>query len=76
MRSRLVGRLRGRRRHRRDRNVSAIWEKGMTPLRATIEGARQIGFTVLSISISLVAAFTALAFSWAGWSAGCSASSR
>jgi multidrug efflux pump len=34
----------------------------MTPLRATIEGARQIGFTVLSISISLVAAFTPLLF--------------
>ena len=37
-------------------------EKGMTPLRATIEGARQIGFTVLSISVSLVAAFTPLLF--------------
>src|SRR6185436_2195426 len=35
-------------------------EKGMSPLRATIEGARQIGFTVLSISISLVAAFIPL----------------
>jgi hydrophobe/amphiphile efflux-1 (HAE1) family protein len=37
-------------------------EKGMTPLRASIEGSRQIGFTVLSISISLVAAFTPLLF--------------
>jgi multidrug efflux pump len=37
-------------------------EKGMSPLRATIEGARQIGFTVLSISISLVAAFIPLLF--------------
>src|SRR6202012_3088882 len=37
-------------------------EKGMTPIRATIEGSRQIGFTVLSISISLVAAFTPLVF--------------
>ena len=42
-------------------NVFRNLEKGMTPLRATIEGARQIGFTVLSISISLVAAFTPLA---------------
>ena len=41
-------------------NVFRNLEKGMTPLRATIEGARQIGFTVLSISISLVAAFTPL----------------
>jgi multidrug efflux pump len=37
-------------------------EKGMTPLRAAIEGAQQIGFTVLSISISLVAAFIPLLF--------------
>src|SRR6185437_11066861 len=37
-------------------------EKGMTPMRATIEGARQIGFTVISISISLVAAFIPLLF--------------
>jgi multidrug efflux pump len=37
-------------------------EKGMTPFRAAIEGAHQIGFTVLSISISLVAAFIPLLF--------------
>jgi multidrug efflux pump len=43
-------------------NVFRNLEKGMTPLRATIEGARQIGFTVLSISVSLVAAFTPLLF--------------
>jgi multidrug efflux pump len=37
-------------------------EKGMSPLRAAIEGAQQIGFTVLSISLSLVAAFIPLLF--------------
>ena len=37
-------------------------EKGMTPMMAAIDGARQIGFTVLSISISLVAAFIPLLF--------------
>src|SRR5262249_3856926 len=37
-------------------------EKGMSPFRAAIEGARQIGFTVVSISISLVAAFIPLLF--------------
>ena len=37
-------------------------EKGMSPFRAAIEGVRQIGFTVLSISISLVAAFIPLLF--------------
>ena len=37
-------------------------EKGMSPFRAAIEGAQQIGFTVLAISISLVAAFIPLLF--------------
>ena len=43
-------------------NVFRNLEKGMTPMRAAIEGAREIGFTVISISISLVAAFTPLLF--------------
>jgi multidrug efflux pump len=37
-------------------------EKGMTPMQAALEGARQIGFTVVSISISLIAAFIPLLF--------------
>src|SRR2546421_2006137 len=37
-------------------------EKGMTPMQAAMEGARQIGFTVISISVSLVAAFIPLLF--------------
>jgi hydrophobe/amphiphile efflux-1 (HAE1) family protein len=37
-------------------------EKGLSPLQAAFEGARQIGFTVISISISLVAAFIPLLF--------------
>jgi hydrophobe/amphiphile efflux-1 (HAE1) family protein len=37
-------------------------EKGYTPVRAAVEGARQIGFTVISISVSLVAAFIPLLF--------------
>ena len=32
-------------------NVFRNLEKGYSPLRATIEGARQIGFTVISISL-------------------------
>jgi multidrug efflux pump len=43
-------------------NCFSNLEKGMSPFRAAIEGARQIGFTVLSISISLVAAFIPLLF--------------
>ena len=34
----------------------------MEPMQAALEGARQIGFTVLSISLSLVAAFAPLIF--------------
>jgi hydrophobe/amphiphile efflux-1 (HAE1) family protein len=37
-------------------------EKGATPLSAAVEGAQQIGFTVISISISLIAAFIPLLF--------------
>ena len=43
-------------------NVFRNLEKGMTPFKAALEGARQIGFTVISISISLIAAFTPLLF--------------
>ena len=38
-------------------NVMRHLEAGMSPLEAAIQGAREIGFTVLSISISLVAVF-------------------
>ncbi len=37
-------------------------ERGMSPLRAALAGAKQIGFTVISISISLIAAFIPLLF--------------
>jgi multidrug efflux pump len=37
-------------------------EAGLRPLQAALEGARQIGFTIISISISLVAAFIPLLF--------------
>ncbi len=37
-------------------------DAGMAPLRAALEGSRQIGFTVISISVSLMAAFIPLLF--------------
>src|SRR5882724_9246013 len=43
-------------------NMFRNMEKGHSPLRSTIEGARQIGFTVISISLSLIAAFIPLLF--------------
>jgi multidrug efflux pump len=38
-------------------NISRFLEQGMPPMEAALRGAREIGFTVLSISISLVAVF-------------------
>ncbi len=38
-------------------NVSRHLEKGIAPMEAALRGAREIGFTVLSISLSLVAVF-------------------
>jgi multidrug efflux pump len=43
-------------------NMYRNLEHGMAPLAAALEGAKQIGFTVLSISLSLIAAFTPLIF--------------
>ena len=43
-------------------NIVRHLEQGLTPLEATLQGARQIGFTVVSISISLVAVFIPLLF--------------
>ncbi len=43
-------------------NMMRNLERGMKPMQAAILGARQIGFTVISISISLVAAFIPLLF--------------
>ena len=43
-------------------NMYRNLERGMAPYPAAIEGAKQIGFTVLSISLSLIAAFTPLIF--------------
>jgi multidrug efflux pump len=41
-------------------NITRHLEDGMTPLAATIRGAKEIGFTVVSISISLIAVFIPL----------------
>ncbi|PST18132.1 acriflavine resistance protein B [Rhizobium sp. JAB6] len=43
-------------------NIYANLETGMKPMRAALEGAKQIGFTVVSISLSLLAAFIPLFF--------------
>ena len=43
-------------------NIVRLREKGMNPLQAALAGSRQIGFTVVSISLSLVAVFIPLIF--------------
>ena len=42
-------------------NISRHIEDGMEPFAATLRGAKEIGFTVMSISISLIAVFNSLA---------------
>jgi len=39
-------------------NVTRHLEQGVRPMQAALQGAREVGFTVLSISVSLVAVFT------------------
>jgi hydrophobe/amphiphile efflux-1 (HAE1) family protein len=43
-------------------NIVRYVEQGLSPIEATFKGARQIGFTVLSMSVSLVAVFIPLLF--------------
>ena len=41
-------------------NITRHLEQGMTPMQATLHGAKEIGFTVFSISVSLIAVFIPL----------------
>jgi hydrophobe/amphiphile efflux-1 (HAE1) family protein len=43
-------------------NMARHTDRGLPPMRAALEGARQIGFTVVSISLSLIAVFIPLLF--------------
>jgi multidrug efflux pump len=43
-------------------NMHRNLEQGMPPYRAALEGAKQIGFTVMAIGLSLIAAFAPLTF--------------
>jgi len=38
-------------------NISRRIEEGMTPMQAALQGSREVGFTVLSMSLSLIAVF-------------------
>ena len=43
-------------------NIVRFIEMGETPLEAALKGAKQIGFTVISLSVSLIAVFIPLLF--------------
>ena len=43
-------------------NISRFLEEGMTPLQAALTGAEQIGFTIVSLTVSLVAVLIPLLF--------------
>jgi len=43
-------------------NISRFLEEGETPLQAALKGAQQIGFTILSLTISLIAVLIPLLF--------------
>jgi multidrug efflux pump len=43
-------------------NISRYIEEGMTPFKAALKGARQIGFTIISLTISLIAVLIPLLF--------------
>ena len=43
-------------------NIVRLMEQGMSPMRAAYAGAKQIGFTVMSITLSLVAVFIPVIF--------------
>ena len=43
-------------------NIVRHLEKGAEPVRAALDGAREIGFTVISLTLSLIAVFIPLLF--------------
>jgi hypothetical protein len=55
-------RLCGGRRHRDDREHCPLRGEGEPPLQAALKGAKQIGFTIISLTISLIAVLIPLLF--------------
>ncbi len=43
-------------------NIARLIEEGKPPLQAALEGAQQIGFTIISITVSLIAVFIPILF--------------
>src|ERR1700722_19621429 len=43
-------------------NITRLIEQGMPPMQASLQGAQEVGFTVLSMSLSLIAVFVPILF--------------
>lgn len=43
-------------------NISRLIDEGKTPLEAALEGSKQIGFTIISMTLSLIAVFIPMLF--------------
>ena len=56
-------------------NISRFLEEGMSPKEAALKGSEQIGFTIISLTVSLIAVLIPLLF-MGEWSGGCSTNSR
>jgi multidrug efflux pump len=56
-------------------NISRYIEEGMDPLHAALKGSEQIGFTIVSLTVSLIAVLIPLLF-MGDVVGGCSASLR
>ncbi len=56
-------------------NIARYIERGDSPLEAALKGAGEIGFTIISLTVSLIAVLIPLLF-MATWSGGSSTSSR
>ncbi|SQK75489.1 Multidrug transporter MdtC [Tatumella ptyseos] len=52
-------------------NISRHIENGLSPLQAALKGASEIGFTIISLTISLIAVLIRC-YLWGMWSAACS----
>jgi multidrug efflux pump len=48
-------------------NIARYVEKGEPPMQAALKGAKQIGFTIISLTISLIAVLIPLLFMGMWW---------
>ena len=55
-------------------NIVRHMEMGKTPMQAALDGSREIGFTIISMTMSLAAVFIPVLFMGGIWAACCTSS--